>query len=108
MQSIHIRSPEIEDRYWTGDQIKGAGNHSWAGTLVERTISFVVLAKMDNATTKAGVDNFAAMLNRKRAAAMRKMMIYVQGRERHCYKILTDVTAQIYFADRIPLVTRFQ
>jgi IS30 family transposase len=103
MQSIHIRPPEIEDRlipgHWEGDLIKGAGNRSSVGTLVERTTGFVVLAKMDNATTKAVVDSFAAVLNRE-PAAMRKTMTYDQGREMHGHKILTDRTGvQIYFAD---------
>ena len=59
MQSIHIRPPEVDDRvipgHWEGDLVKGAGNRSSVGTLVERTTGFVVLAKMDNATTKAVV-----------------------------------------------------
>lgn len=75
MQSIHIRPPEVEERqipgHWDGDLIKGAGNRSSVGTLVERTTGFVVLAKMDNATTKTVVASFAAVLNRE-AAAMRK------------------------------------
>ncbi|MFC6520322.1 IS30 family transposase [Undibacterium arcticum] len=103
MQSIHIRPPEVEDRlipgHWEGDLIKGAGNRSSVGTLVERTTGFVVLAKMDNATTKAVVDSFAAVLNRE-PAAMRKTMTYDQGREMHGHKILTARTGvQIYFAD---------
>ena len=103
MQSIHIRPPEVESRlipgHWEGDLIKGAGNRSSVGTLVERTTGFVVLAKMDNATTKAVVDSFAAVLNRE-PAAMRKTMTYDQGREMHGHKILTERTGvQIYFAD---------
>ena len=103
MQSIHIRPPEIEDRaipgHWEGDLIKGAGNRSSVGTLVERTTGFVVLAKMDNATTKAVVDSFSAVLNRE-PAVMRKTMTYDQGREMHGHKILTERTGvQIYFAD---------
>jgi IS30 family transposase len=103
MQSIHIRPPEVEDRlipgHWEGDLIKGAGNRTSVGTLVERTTGFVVLAKMDNATTKAVVDSFATILNRE-PAAMRKTMTYDQGREMHGHKILTERTGvQIYFAD---------
>ncbi|WP_026132873.1 MULTISPECIES: IS30 family transposase [unclassified Janthinobacterium] len=103
MQSIHIRPPEIEDRiipgHWEGDLIKGAGNRSSVGTLVERTTGFVVLAKMDNATAKAVVDSFSVVLNRE-PAAMRKSMTYDQGREMHGHKILTERTGvQIYFAD---------
>jgi IS30 family transposase len=103
MQSIHIRPPEIEDRlipgHWEGDLIKGAGNRSSVGTLVERTSGFVVLAKMDNATTRAVVDSFAAVLNRE-PEPMRKSMTYDQGREMHGHKILTERTGvQVYFAD---------
>jgi IS30 family transposase len=77
IQSIHIRPPEVEDRlipgHWEGDLIKGADNRSSVGALVERTTGFVVQAKMDNATTKAVVDSFSAVLNRE-PAAMRKTM----------------------------------
>jgi IS30 family transposase len=103
MQSIHIRPPEVEDRlipgHWEGDLIKGAGNRSSVGTLVERTTGFVVLAKMDDATTKTVVDSFSAVFNRE-PAAMRKTMTYDQGREMHSHKILTERTGvQVYFAD---------
>ena len=103
MQSIHIRPAEVEDRlipgHWEGDLIKGAGNRTSVGTLVERTTGFVVLAKMNNATTKAVVDSFAAVLNRE-PVAMRKTMTYDQGREMHGHKILTKRTGvEIYFAD---------
>jgi transposase, IS30 family len=103
MQSIHIRPPEVEDRTipgnWEGDLIKGAGNRSSVGTLVERSTGFVVLAKMDNATTKAVVESFSAVLNRE-PAAMRKTMTYDQGREMHGHKILTEKTGvKVYFAD---------
>ena len=103
MQSIHIRSPEIEDRvipgHWEGDLIKGEGNRSSVGTLVERTTRFVVLARMENAGTKSVVDSFSAVLNRE-PEALRKSMTYDQGREMHGHKILTERTGvQIYFAD---------
>jgi IS30 family transposase len=79
MQSIHIRPPEIEDRlipgHCEGDLIKGEGNCSLVGTLVERTTRFVVLATMDNAGTRSVVDSFSAVLNRQ-PAAQRKPMTY--------------------------------
>lgn len=103
MQSIHIRPTEIEDRlipgHREGDLIKGAGNRSSVGTMVERTTGFVVLAKMDNATTKTVVDSFSAVLNRE-PAAMRKTMAYDQGREMYAHKTPSERTGvQIYFAD---------
>ena len=103
MQSIHIRPPEVQDRiipgHWEGDLVKGAGNRSSVGTLVERTTRFVVLAKIDDAGTVSVVDSFSAVLNRQ-PAAMRKTMTYDQGREMHGHKILTERTGvQIYFAD---------
>jgi len=77
MQSIHIRPPEVEDGlipgHWEGDLIKGAGNRSSVGTLVERTTGFVVLARMDNATTKTVVDSFSLVLNREPAAMLKTM-----------------------------------
>ncbi|MEC5164241.1 IS30 family transposase [Janthinobacterium sp. CG_S6] len=56
MQSIHIRPPEIEDRlipgHWEGDLIRGAGNRSSVGSLVERTTGFVVLARWTTPSPK--------------------------------------------------------
>src|SRR5665647_347506 len=103
MTSIHARPSEIEDRavpgHWEGDLIKGAGNRSSVGTLVERTSQYVTLVKLDNATTKEVVDRFADVLNREPAVLL-KSMTYDQGREMHGHKILTEKTGMdVYFAD---------
>ena len=103
MTSIHARPAEIEDRavpgHWEGDLIKGAGNRSSVGTLVERTSQYVTLVKLDNATTKEVVDRFADVFNREPAVLL-KSMTYDQGREMHGHKILTEKTGMdVYFAD---------
>ena len=94
MVSIHVRPPEVDDRvmpgHWEGDFIKGAGNKSSVGVLVERTSRLVLLAKMDDATAASALAGFSAKLN-SIATPMRQSMTYDQGREmsRH-----TELTAQ--------------
>jgi IS30 family transposase len=61
-----------------GELIKGAGNRSSVGTLVERTSGFVVLAKMCSATAAAAFQAFGDALERI-PPALRKIMTYDQG-----------------------------
>ncbi len=103
MVSIHVRPPEVDDRvmpgHWEGDFIKGAGNKSSVGVLVERTSRLVLLAKMDDATAASALAGFSSKLN-SIAAPLRRSFTYDQGKEmaRH-----TDLTAQtgvkVYFCD---------
>ena len=49
--------------HWEGDFIKGAGNKSSVGVLVERTSRLVLLAKMEDATAASALAGFSAKLN---------------------------------------------
>ena len=84
MVSIHVRPPEVEDRvmpgHWEGDFIKGAGNQSSVGVLVERTSRQVLLAKMVDATAASALAGFSAKLN-SIAEPMRHSLTYDQGKE---------------------------
>jgi len=103
MVSIHDRPPEVEERlvpgHWEGDLIKGAGNRSAVGTLVERTTLFTVLSKMDNASAEAALSGFSHVLNRIEAQK-RLSLTYDQGREMAAHQRLAAATGvKVYFAD---------
>ena len=103
MVSIHVCPPEVDDRvmpgHREGDFIKGAGNKSSVGVLVERTSRLVLLARMDDATAASALAGFSAKLN-SITAPLRKSFTYDQGKEmsRH-----VDLAAQpgvkVYFCD---------
>jgi len=101
--SIHDRPPEVDERlvpgHWEGDLIKGKGNRSSVGTIVERTTLFTVLAKMEKATAESAVNGFSHVLNRIEAQK-RLSMTYDQGREMAKHAQLTENTGvKVYFAD---------
>ena len=103
MVSIHDRPPEVDERlvpgHWEGDLIKGKGNRTSVGTIVERTTLFTVLAKMEKATAESAVNGFSRVLNRIEAQK-RLSMTYDQGREMARHAELTKNTGvKVYFAD---------
>ena len=103
MVSIHGRPPEVDERlvpgHWEGDLIKGKGNRTSVGTIVERTTLFTVLAKMEKATAESTVNGFSRVLNRIEAQK-RLSMTYDQGREMARHAELTKNTGvKVYFAD---------
>ena len=103
MTSIHMRPTEVEDRlvpgHWEGDLIKGAGNRSSVGTLIERTSRVVMLAYMEDATAEGCLAAFTATLNRA-PTSMRKTLTYDQGKEMARHQDLTIATGvNVYFAD---------
>jgi IS30 family transposase len=103
MVSIHVRPPEINDRvlpgHWEGDFIKGAGNQSSVGVLVERTSRLVLLAKMDDATAASALAGFSTKLN-SIAAPLRQSFTYDQGKEMSRHQELATATGvRVYFCD---------
>ena len=64
---IGQRPSEVDTRttpgHWEGDFIKGKGNRSAVGTLVERPSRLVRLAHVKSCTAKAARDGFARRLN---------------------------------------------
>jgi IS30 family transposase len=101
MVSIHLRPPEVNDRvmpgHWEGDLIKGAGNRSDIGVLVERTTRLVLLAKMPDATAESALVAFAFKLNQI-AEPMRQMLTYVRGTEMARHRDLARATSmRVYF-----------
>lgn len=106
MLSIHVRPPEVQDRlfpgHWEGDLIKGAGNASAVGTLVERTSRLLILVKLPHphpASAAHVLQAFSDKLN-SIAQPMRQTLTYDQGREMALHKQLTQQTGvAVYFCD---------
>jgi len=101
--SIHVRPPEVEDRltpgHWEGDLIKGKGNASAVGTLVECSTGYLMLVRMHDATATSAVEGFSAALNRVPLAA-RKTLTYDRGREMARHAEITQRTGvAVYFCD---------
>jgi len=103
MVSIHVRPPEINDRvipgHWEGDLIKGSGNKSSVGVLVERSSRLVLLARMESATAEAALAAFTVKLN-SIAQPMRQTLTYDQGKEMARHADLARATGvRVYFCD---------
>jgi IS30 family transposase len=85
--------------HWEGDFIKGAGNKSSVGVLVERTSRLVLLAKMDDTMAASALAGFSAKLN-SIAAPMRHSLTYGQRKEmaRHA-ELAARTGVKVYFCD---------
>jgi IS30 family transposase len=103
MVSIHDRPEEVTDRWvpghWEGDLIKGAGNRSAVGTLVERTSRYVILVKMDGTDAQAALDGFTRAFKAV-PFELRKTLTYDQGKEmaRHV-ELAKRLEIRVFFAD---------
>ena len=103
MVSIHVRPPEVDDRimpgHWEGDLIKGAGNKSAIGVLVERSSRMVLLCKMPDASAASALAAFTAKLNLI-AAPLRQTLTYDQGKEMAYHRELAkNANIKVYFCD---------
>ena len=103
MVSIHDRPLEVQGRqvvgHWEGDLIKGAGNASAVGTLVERKSRFVLLAKMDGADAESVLEGFTRRL-RTLPPSLRLTLTYDQGKEMaHHQELANRLHLRVYFAD---------
>lgn len=104
--SIHVRPPEVQDRqfpgHWEGDLIKGRGNASAVGTLVERSTRLLMLVKLPHpqpATAAHVLQAFTDKLNGL-AQPMRQTLTYDRGKEMAYHRQLTANTGvAVYFCD---------
>ncbi len=104
MVSIHVRPPEATDRQmpgnWEGDLIKGEGNRSAVGVLVDRSTLLVLLCKMKDSTAVSALEAFSTKFKQIAEPQLRQTMTYDQGKEMALHKELTEQTGvQVYFCD---------
>ena len=102
MARLSERPCEADDRltpgHWEGDLIKGAGNKSAVGTLVERSSRLVMLAKVTDGSASAALEGFSNALNRVHDP-MKKTLAYDRDKETSCHKELTQANGmKVYFA----------
>jgi IS30 family transposase len=103
MVSIHERPEEALGRevagHWEGDLIKGAGNKSAVGTLVERKSRYVLLVKLDGADAESVLEGFTRRM-KTLPTAIRKTLAYDQGKEMARHQELEQrLNIRVYFAD---------
>lgn len=103
LPSIHDRPAEANERrlpgHWEGDFVKGAGNHSSVGVLVDRRTLFLKLVKMDGCSAEQALRGFGRAFA-PLPATLRKTLTYDQGKEMALHKTLSRRTGlSIYFAD---------
>ena len=100
--SIRERPASVEDRavpgHWEGDPIEGS-NNSCIATLVERHSRYVMLAKLDNKTTKTVVSALIKQA-RKLPTELYKSLTWDRGTEMTGHKRFTlETDIQVYFCD---------
>lgn len=100
---IELRPPEVAARivpgHWEGDLIKGAGNRSAVGTLVERTSRLVLLVKLDGLSAADILRGFTQRL-KSIPPSLRKTLTYDQGSEMSLHRTMARrLRMDIFFCD---------
>jgi len=100
---ISERPKEVQDRlipgHWEGDLVKGKGNKSAVGTLVERTSRYVILVQLDNATSPVVTGGFTREMTPV-PEHLRRTLTYDRGREMSDHKrVSASLNLDVYFAD---------
>lgn len=105
MTMIADRPAEVDDRvevgHWEGDCIKGAGNRSAIGTLVERRTRFLILVHLPDgrATAEAMQAGLTATLGRL-PAGLRRTLTWDQGKELALHQEIAEQTGtKVFFCD---------
>ena len=100
---IHQRPQEVENRlmpgHWEGDLIKGKGNQSSVGTLVERTSRYLLMVQLDDATSPVVTGAFERELKVIQPSLL-KTLTYDRGREMTNHQDLAcALKLKVYFSD---------
>lgn len=103
LRPISERPQEVQDRlipgHWEGDLIKGKGNRSAIGTLVERTSRYVILVQLEDATSPVVTGGFVRELT-PIPEHLRRTLTYDRGREMTNHAHLAKrLNLEVYCAD---------
>ena len=106
MVSVHCRPPETRDRlfpgHWESDLIKGKGNASAVGSLVERSSRLLILVHLPGPKPGSAATVLQAFTDKLRSIAlpMRQSLTHDQGGEMARHKELaTNANIAVYFCD---------
>ena len=106
MTSLHLRPPEVNDRlfpgHWESDLIKGKGNASAVGSLVERSSRLLILVHLPGPKPGSAATVLQAFTDKLRsiAAPMRQSLTHDQGGEMARHKELAaNSSIAVYFCD---------
>jgi transposase, IS30 family len=94
----HVETRQIPG-HWEGDLLKGKGNKSSVGSIVERTSRYTILVQFGDATAPVVHQGFVRQMTSV-PELLRLSLTYDRGREMARHKDLArDLNLTVYFAD---------